>query len=245
GSVLVTGPATETASSDVTGTSASTAISGVSLFGGELTVASLTADVGATPGASAASGDLDGTVVNGLVVLGQQVAVTPGEQLPLADWGQATLLEEATGDGATPGSWRGSVVALDVYLDADHGGLPAGSRILVGFASAQAAPVPPATTPPPATTAPPSTTAPATTAPATTQANPRPGRPAPAKAKPAPPTRTRPASTTTRPSSRAPRSTTAPGPAQPRPDPATPVVRAKHPARKPKQHPARKSGGLK
>jgi murein DD-endopeptidase MepM/ murein hydrolase activator NlpD len=55
----------------------------------------------------------------------------------------------ATGSAAT--GYRGSVTALEIRLTADHGGLPAGTTVLVGYAevAAQAAAAPPPAAPPP------------------------------------------------------------------------------------------------
>ena len=81
-------------------------------------------------------------------MLGAPVAATPNARIPLADWGYAVLLAESTktGGSASP-SWRGTVTALVVHLDADHGGLTAGSEIRIGYADAYARPpAPPATT---------------------------------------------------------------------------------------------------
>ena len=76
----------------------------------------------------------------------------------LGDWGTlavGTGSGESTSDGGGHG-WHGSVGALDIKLTADHGGLPAGSEILFGYAAAnvRADPVP---------TAPTTTTRPTTT----------------------------------------------------------------------------------
>jgi murein DD-endopeptidase MepM/ murein hydrolase activator NlpD len=76
------------------------------------------------------------------VALGQPVT---GNTLQLADWGSLTTVAgAATGSPAT--GYRGSVTALEIRLTADHGGLPAGTTILVGYAevAAQAAPPEPA-----------------------------------------------------------------------------------------------------
>ena len=80
----------------------------------------------------------------GLTVLGEPVAAPAANQrVALADWGYVLLLEQ--GSVATP-RYSGFVTALDVHLTRDHGGLPAGSEILVGRAEASAqvaAPAPP------------------------------------------------------------------------------------------------------
>jgi murein DD-endopeptidase MepM/ murein hydrolase activator NlpD len=83
-----------------------------------------------------------------LTVLGAPVTATPNARIPLADWGYALLLAESTqaGSSSEP-SWRGTVTALVVHLDLDHGGLTAGTEIRIGYADAYARPpAPPATT---------------------------------------------------------------------------------------------------
>jgi murein DD-endopeptidase MepM/ murein hydrolase activator NlpD len=63
----------------------------------------------------------------------------------LGDWGYAVVLEQAVlwEDGESTG-YRGFVTGLHVYLTAEHGGLPAGSELLIGYAEAAArAPAPP------------------------------------------------------------------------------------------------------
>ena len=162
GSAVTSGAVTASSSSSATDSAAnataSSEVSGLVLFGGEITAGQITAK--ATASAETGqdpTGDFAGAAVSGLVVLGQAVGSTPGLQVPLADWGYATVLAQGaapTGDG-----YRGFVTAFSVTLTADHGGLPAGSQILVGYAeaAAQAAPPPPKVT---------TTTAPAPTRPA-------------------------------------------------------------------------------
>ena len=82
-------------------------------------------------------------------LFGQPVPVTSGTPVALADWGSLTTV--SGGASGTPAiGYRGSVTALEIRLTADHGGLPAGTTILVGYAevAAQAAPPePPAQNP--------------------------------------------------------------------------------------------------
>jgi murein DD-endopeptidase MepM/ murein hydrolase activator NlpD len=134
---------------------ASSEVANLMLFGGEISVAQVTSK--AMAGAKSdeePTGDLSGASLSGLVVLGQAVEPAPGLQLPLADWGYAIVL--AQGEAPTEDGYRGFVTALDVHLTADHGGLPAGSEIVIGYAeaAAEAAPPEPVRTTPPATTAP-------------------------------------------------------------------------------------------
>ena len=91
------------------------------------------------PATSSASGDTGVTGIEGLVVLGQPVTPTPNQQIPLADWGYAIALEQKSQriDTPTPGH-HDFVTALDIFLTADHGGLPAQSEIQIGYAEANA-----------------------------------------------------------------------------------------------------------
>jgi murein DD-endopeptidase MepM/ murein hydrolase activator NlpD len=148
----------------------------LSLFGGEITAGALAARAAARGAGGVASGDFAGSALTNLVVLGQPVQPVPNLRLQLGDWGHAVVLGQEV-RSAVAASYRGTLIALDVTLDADHGGLPAGSRVEVGLVEAAAAvPAPP----PPASTA-------AEPAPATTAAAPRPvERRAKATAKPKP-----------------------------------------------------------
>src|SRR5579884_581972 len=135
--------------------SASAEVTGVKLFNGDITVDSVDAKASSTATPDRASGDLSGSALTNLVVLGQPVpTVTANQRIDLADWGYAIALEQTTGPaqaGASRPSFQGSVAALDVHLTADHGGLPAGSEIQIGFGEAQTeAPKPaPLPVPPP------------------------------------------------------------------------------------------------
>jgi hypothetical protein len=153
---VTTGALTASASTDV-GTSASASasanVSGLSLFGGEVTAASVTGRArGYTRGRNA-TGDLNGATVSGLTVLGQPVTASPGGRVDLGDWGYAITLEQSTVESTTGGaaSYHAAVTALDIHLTADHGGLPAGTEIQLGYADAfvQAALTPPKPLTPP------------------------------------------------------------------------------------------------
>jgi murein DD-endopeptidase MepM/ murein hydrolase activator NlpD len=136
GSIVSTAAtAVTTSASAVDGTaSASVEVTGLSLFGGEIT-----ADVVRAAVQSAATiGDLAGSELLNLVVLGQPVPeAAPDTKLRLADWGTAVLLAQTTEphDGISA-SWRGTITALVVHLDVDHAGLLAGTEIRIGFAEA-------------------------------------------------------------------------------------------------------------
>jgi murein DD-endopeptidase MepM/ murein hydrolase activator NlpD len=117
---------------------ASAEVNNLSLFGGEIKASSVIAQAHADARAGAAKGDISGSAVTDLVALGQPVV---GNGAQLADWGSLTTVAGgASGSPAT--GYRGSVTALEIRLTADHGGLPAGTTILVGYAevAVQAAP---------------------------------------------------------------------------------------------------------
>lgn len=141
--IVTTGSANASASA-VAGTaanaSASAEVSGLSIFGGEITATSVVAQAHAEARAGAAKGDIAGSAVTGLIVLGQPV--TTAGAIPLADWG--SLNSVAGGASGSPAAgYRGSVTALEIRLTADHGGLPAGTTILVGYAEVAAQAEPP------------------------------------------------------------------------------------------------------
>ncbi len=122
-------------------------VTSLSLFAGEITAATVTVKVAANAGETDAKADYAGTRVVGLQVLGAPVAGEPGTEIPLADWGRLTVLTETAQPGMKRGApkFRISVSALEVELLANHGGLPAGSMITVGYADSavQAATPPP------------------------------------------------------------------------------------------------------
>jgi len=160
GSVVQTQGITASAQSQVgaiEGSSASADVSALTLFAGDVTADLVSARAEASAGPLSATGDVNGSTLANLVVLGQPVVPKPNLRVPLADWGYATVLEQAAAPNGTRSSpsFRGFVAALDVHLTAAHGGLPADSEVLVGYAEATAqssgpAPKPPAQTKKPA-----------------------------------------------------------------------------------------------
>jgi hypothetical protein len=153
GTIVSTGPVTASVTANAgesTATaSASSEVGSISLFGGEVTIETVTGRATASANAGEASGSIAGSAVIGLVVGGVPVE-TSGGQVPLGDWGYADVLVEGT--APTDDGHRGFVTALDINLTADHGGLPAGSEILVGYAEAAATAAAPPPLPPPTTT---------------------------------------------------------------------------------------------
>lgn len=147
GSPLVTTGSANASVSAVAGTnataSAAAEVSSLSVFGGEITASSVDARASATATPGSATGNTTGSSVSGVVALGQPVAANA--TVALADWGSIRTIETGS-SGTTLTGYHGFVTALDIHLTADHGGLPAGTSILVGYAevAAEAAPPEPA-----------------------------------------------------------------------------------------------------
>ena len=110
----------------------------LSLFGGEILAAQVTAKTSAGASVRSAGANVGDSAVQGLRVLGQDVASASGT-VALEDWGTLSVLAQSTGSrrGSVPAA-QGSVSVLRVRLTAAHGGLPAGSEIVVGEADATA-----------------------------------------------------------------------------------------------------------
>lgn len=190
GSIVRAGALTAGASAviDATATSRSSSeVSSISIFNGEITADAVSVRAKASASPDAASGDVAGSSVVNVIALGSPIAATPNARYPLADWGYVVTLEQAVVPGGTEGGQghSASVAGLIVRLTADHGGLPAGTEILVGYAQAsaeaKAAAAPPVvvTTPKaprPAPSTEPTTTTPTVTTPPTKKA-PDPVRP--------------------------------------------------------------------
>jgi murein DD-endopeptidase MepM/ murein hydrolase activator NlpD len=191
-SILSTGSGTANASADL-GTRAdagsSVQLSGISMFGGELTVANVSVRAQATGKNSVATGDVAGSSVSGIAVLGQAVSAARGT-VSLGDWGYVVILSQ--GASTTASSYRGFVKALEVHVTADHNGVPAGTTIEIGYADVAVEAPPPgaATTTTTATEKPPFTTVGGPTGPKGTKKPPEPkinGIPLPPLGKSPPP----------------------------------------------------------
>jgi murein DD-endopeptidase MepM/ murein hydrolase activator NlpD len=138
---------------------ANTGALAVSLFGGEITVASLDLRVSVAAGSVSASGNVSGSSITGLTALGQLITPAPNLVVPLADWGTLEVLgSQVVTTQKPPRTATASVTALRVKLVVDHGGLAAGSMIEIGAVNAAAAAAP-------NVIAPPKPTAPTTTTP--------------------------------------------------------------------------------
>lgn len=169
GSIVSTGSVTASASvvtDTIANARVSTDVSSISIFNGEITIDAVAMRAKAAASVEAAGADFTGSAVTNIVALGTPIAAAANARFPLADWGYIVTLEQASAPAATEGG-RGhsaSVAAVVVRLTADHGGLPAGSEIVIGYGqvSAEAKPPPPAVTVtgprPPKTQAPPKPT---------------------------------------------------------------------------------------
>jgi murein DD-endopeptidase MepM/ murein hydrolase activator NlpD len=138
-------------SSERTGSAeAQSTVTALSLFDGELRADRIVATAQATATARTASGSVDQSSITNLTLGGQPLDVVPNGRIALGDWGYAvTLVRTETAGQAGTNGYHGTIVALDIHLSADHGGLPANTEIQVGYADAAAQASPP---PPPATT---------------------------------------------------------------------------------------------
>jgi murein DD-endopeptidase MepM/ murein hydrolase activator NlpD len=152
GSVLRLGSASGTATTQPGAAASAEALSStvaVTLFGGEITISSVSTHATAAAGAVTASADASASQIQGLQVFGQPTAVTATAPIALADWGTLELLVSSTAtrtEGKAPKSAQASVIGVRVKLTADHGGLPAGSEIDLGTSSAAAVEAPQAQT---------------------------------------------------------------------------------------------------
>ena len=107
----------------------------VSLFNGEIVAGKVTASVSAGASARSAGAETKASEVQGLRALGRDIASAAGNA-SLDDWGTLTVLSSDSGSRkAGPPGAQASVTALRIRLSADHGGLPAGSEIVIGSAA--------------------------------------------------------------------------------------------------------------
>ena len=128
----------------------------LSLFGGEIVAAEVTVSAFAGASARSVKADVGASRIQGLRALGQDVPTTPGTRLSLGDWGELVVLSQTSGvRRKRPTGAQAAAVGLRVLVTADHGGLPAGSEIVVGsvevtaVADVSAAPAKPRSTPSP------------------------------------------------------------------------------------------------
>jgi hypothetical protein len=125
------------ASGATTTASATVQVSGLSLFGGEITAGSITARGSAKAG-KGVTGEAKGSTVDGVVVLGQPVGA--GASVAYGSWGTVSVLQQSGAPFAASGGrgFQTRVTGLAVHLNADHGGAPAGTDILVGYVDVSA-----------------------------------------------------------------------------------------------------------
>jgi hypothetical protein len=128
---------------------AAASVRSISLFGGEVTADAVDLRAVSRAFGTRAAGRLTPSALTNVTVLGRAVQPRVNARVALADWGYAVLLEQAVVRQSV-GRWgyRGFVTGIHVHLIADHGGLPAGSQILIGYAEA-AATAPKVAQPPP------------------------------------------------------------------------------------------------
>jgi murein DD-endopeptidase MepM/ murein hydrolase activator NlpD len=120
--------------------SASADIQTISIFGGDVTAASVSAKAKASANSKKSSGDSAGSTVTGLVIQGQPVTPGSGTQFPIGDWGTVTTLQQGLTslDTKRSAGTRAFVTGLEVRLSADHYGLPAGTQVMIGYAESGA-----------------------------------------------------------------------------------------------------------
>ena len=115
----------------------------LSLFDGEVTAARVTASTSAGASVRSAGATADASSVQGLRALDADVTTAPGSTAALSDWGILSVLSEDSGGAPTgPPRAQSGVAALRVQLLAEHGGLPAGTEIIVGVAQTTAVAAP-------------------------------------------------------------------------------------------------------
>jgi murein DD-endopeptidase MepM/ murein hydrolase activator NlpD len=120
--------------------SASAEISTISIFGGDVTVATVSAKSKASASSKSSSADSAGSTVTGLVIQGQPVTPGSGTSFPIGDWGTVTTMQQGLTSLDTkrsPGT-RAYVTGLYARLTAEHYGLPAGTEVMIGYAEAGA-----------------------------------------------------------------------------------------------------------
>jgi murein DD-endopeptidase MepM/ murein hydrolase activator NlpD len=120
--------------------SASAEISTISIFGGDVTVGSVSAKARASANSKKSSADSGSSTVTGLLIQGQPVTPGSGTQFSIGDWGSVTTLQQGLTSLNTKRSTgaRAFVTGFQVRLTADHYGLPAGTEVMIGYAEAGA-----------------------------------------------------------------------------------------------------------
>lgn len=129
--------ANATATGGVATGMASSELSGIQLFGGEISISHVLASAMAAATPEQANGNTTQTVVEGVTFAGQAISIGVSGRVQLGDWGyiQALMKSSGAGDPGTKGRSE-TMRALDLHVLVDHNGLPAGSEILIGSAYA-------------------------------------------------------------------------------------------------------------
>ena len=111
-------------------------VSGVSLFGGEITIGSVTSQAAAKASPQFINGDTNGSGVSGLVVLGQPVSGSTS----YGTWGSVSVLQQSATAYRSSGvrGYTAGTTAVVVHLNADHAGAPAGTDIVIGYTEVSA-----------------------------------------------------------------------------------------------------------
>lgn len=141
GSVVRVGSTTSSTTATSTGGAANgmatAELDGIQLFNGEISIERLVASAIVAATSEEASGTTDQTLVNGATYLGQPIAISANGRVQLGDWGyMQTLVSTASGGDPGTQGWHQSMTALDLHVVAAHGGLPANSEIVIGWADA-------------------------------------------------------------------------------------------------------------
>jgi murein DD-endopeptidase MepM/ murein hydrolase activator NlpD len=132
----ITGSAAAT-SAELATAAAAVSMENVQLFNGEIGFQHLLAAASAVAASGRANGDISSTTASGATYQGQPLSIEANGRIQLGDWGYMQTLVQTVGTG-DPGtySYHQFLRALDLHVTADHGGLPAGSEIIVGWAEA-------------------------------------------------------------------------------------------------------------
>ena len=133
GSISSSVAGTEGTANDATAT---VQVSGVSLFGGEITIGSVSAQATAKASPQFINGNTNGSGVSGLVVLGQAV----GGSTSYGTWGSVSVLQQSATAYRSSGvrGYTAGTTAVVVHLSAAHAGAPAGTNIVIGYTEVSA-----------------------------------------------------------------------------------------------------------
>jgi murein DD-endopeptidase MepM/ murein hydrolase activator NlpD len=145
GAVVVTGSvgaSANTSAGKTANAAATSTASNVSIFEGEITADSVSAGSSAVAVGRTAGGAFKPTGLANLQALGRPHAAG---RAALGDWGTLVISRHSVDRTAPTGTrgYAGTSVAVAVILSAPHAGLPAGTEIQIGYASAGVETAPP------------------------------------------------------------------------------------------------------